>query len=63
MQEKVEVTHQEPPPHDVSDVEPIPPLSPHWMHQDSSDMHDAETRVMPAWMGSEMVQLVGKMSG
>lgn len=31
VQKNVEETHQEPPPHDVGDVEPIPPVFPHRM--------------------------------
>ncbi len=63
VQKNVEETHQEPPPHDVGDVEPIPPVFPHRMHRGSSDTHDAETGTASAEIEPGMAQSAGETSG
>ncbi|PBK79272.1 hypothetical protein ARMGADRAFT_1104575 [Armillaria gallica] len=63
VQNNVEETHQEPPPHDVGDAGPIPPVFPHRMRRGSFDTHDAETGTIPAEIEPEMAQSAGKTSG
>ncbi len=63
VKKKDKKTHHESPPHDVGDVKPIPPRSPHLMRRGSSDKNGGTLAQVHGETGPQTVQSMGELSG